>query len=169
MLSANWIATDGELAVIVETSPAGHFRELVRALETGAPDDDGVNVRLTGDAARWLHAGLVDYEENDRLTLCVALELRRRGVDARPRQYARETRNEHPRRAFAQIEGKTDYKRTAALAKAVFQFETRTWPRVRYEADPPSRLTPAQREIFRAFKAYGRVPCSTSQLADIVR
>ena len=153
----------------VDTSPVGHFRELIRALETGAADDDGVNVRLTGDAARWLHDGMITYRENDRLTLCVALELRRRGVDSRPRQYARETRNEHLRRAFAQIDGKSEYKRKVALSKAIFQFETRTWPRVRYEADPPSRLTPTQREIFRAFRAYDRVPVSISQLSDILR
>lgn len=145
------------------------FAELLRALETGAADAEGVNVRLSGATARWLHDGMITYRENEKKTLCVALALRRRGVDSHPRQYARETRDEHLRLAYAEIEGKTDHKRTEALSKAIFQFETRTWPRVRYEAEPPSRLTPAQREIFRAFQAYDRVPVSTSRLAEILR
>lgn len=144
------------------------FAELLRALETGAADAEGVNVRLSGDTARWLHDGMIAYRENDQ-TLCVALALRRRGLDSEPLRYARETRDEHLRHAYAHIEGKSDYGRRKALSKAIKQFESRTWRRVRYEAEPPHRLSPAQRELFHAFKACGRVPASTSRLEEILR
>lgn len=145
------------------------FAELLRALETGAADAEGVNVRLSGDTARWLHDGMIAYRENERRTLCVALALRRRGLDSRPLRYARETRDTHLRLAYAHIDGKSEYDRCKSLSKAIKQFESRTWRRVRYEAEPPHRLSPAQRELFHAFKVCDRVPTSPSRLSEILR
>lgn len=145
------------------------FAELLRALETGVADNDGVEVRLSGDAARWLHDGLIGYREGEYKALCIALGLRRRGLDSGPLRYSRESRDECLKRAYSHIDGASEFERCRQLSRAIKQFETRTWPRVRYEAKPPGRLSASQREIFHAFKACPRVPASPTHLSDIVR
>ena len=60
----------------------------------------------------------------------------------------------------------TEWALARAIGINVFQFETRTWPRIKFEKEPPGRLTELEKNIFRAFKVGIRVPNTAQSIFD---
>lgn len=149
--------------------PPELFAELVSALETGQDNNGAVTLTLSPATVSWLHDGCTQFATGERSALCTALGLRGQGLNLPVSQYARQTRDAALRAAFSHIAGQSKYERCQALGYTIRQFENRTWPRVCNLSEPPARLTDTQRHIFAAFRAYGRVPRSTSRLSEILR
>lgn len=142
------------------TAPVAHFRKLTAALEQGR--------ELPPEIVTWWHHGCVKFAAGESKTLCEALGLRGQGINLPVSVYARQTRDQALARALALIEGKSPWARCTALAQQIARFDSITWRRVRNFDEPPARLTPVQKHLFAAFKAYSRVPQSPSRLHELL-
>ncbi len=137
-----------------ELRPDEATKRLLVALDAHMPVPD--------DVAEWLSSGLVRFQHGEEKTLCRALELRVPGRLGNP-EYRRslDRRNQALCEAADLMPEPTPYQRAAALANEARAFETRVWPRVADLPEPPERLTPVQAALWRAFRAYDRVPATT--------
>ena len=105
--------------------------------------------------AAWWRDSLAEFNTSGgRKTLCACL-----GLTQADRDNVIRLRNSHLRAAY-RLAGSV-----RNLAAYIQRFETTTWPRVRYEASPPQRLTPLQVELFCALRCGVGVPIRKSQLA----
>ena len=140
-------------------SPVAHFHELTRALEIGGT--------IPSDVAAWLHDGLVTLAAGDAPTLDNALGIRGPGIRRPASIYAREQRDERLRLAYGLTTGPSDTERARQLVIRIDRFHAITWPRVRNYAEPPSRLTDTQKQLFFAFKTGVKIPRSAKQIRSI--
>ena len=67
-------------------------------------------------------------------------------------------------RALAELPDGSHWTKCVQLAAEVRRFETRIWPRIRFDAEPPARLTALEQYLFRAFRAEVRVPATAQGL-----
>lgn len=138
-------------------NPGDLLLRLRAALEAG--------VALPDEVRAWLLAGLDDFEAaGGKRPLCGALRLRGRGLRSLGTRKARRDMLDALHRALLLIECPNPHSACQLLANHIATFETRIWPRVRSQSDPPDRLDAIQRELFTAFRVGLQVPASQRQL-----
>ena len=133
---------------MTEAAPADLLLEV---LET--PPD-----ALSNEAVAWLAGAVKEYVRTGD-SVESALGVKRYSV-------LLVRRNQHLRRAWSMLSG-SPWPRSEALARRVRDFESRRWPRVRHESQPPERFDAVDRVLFAAFRLGLSIPATGRALHGI--
>lgn len=131
-------------------TPVEHFRAVLHSLADDKP--------LPAGSAEWLLNGLTKHCKGEPLESALALTPANRT----------KARN-NALMAAADSLGATDsqWHRAILLQKAIARFESRIWPKIRYETDPD--LPPIDAALFRAFTSGARPLRSARRLYELIR
>ena len=72
-------------------------------------------------------------------------------------------------RALVKMPGESTWTRCSELAAAIRRFETRTWPRVQFMAEPPARFNEQDQCLFHAFKIGIKVPRTAQAVVNAIK